>query len=95
MYCVKCGSRIPDDSVFCGSCGTKQNEYIQAVENSSPVVNLPSQGDCNAAVSHNMGFFDITYAIGDFVVTFIEAIVELGMFIVGVLLLLGVCDSWI
>lgn len=24
MYCVKCGKQLPDDAVFCSSCGTAQ-----------------------------------------------------------------------
>ena len=23
MFCPKCGSRLPDDAVFCGRCGTE------------------------------------------------------------------------
>lgn len=26
MYCIKCGSQLPDDAVFCVKCGTKQQQ---------------------------------------------------------------------
>ena len=29
MYCNKCGQAIPDGSVFCNSCGTKQAQPVQ------------------------------------------------------------------
>ena len=29
MYCSKCGQSIPDGSVFCNSCGTKQAQPVQ------------------------------------------------------------------
>ncbi len=31
MYCVKCGTQIPDDAVFCPKCGAKQEKVATAV----------------------------------------------------------------
>ena len=28
IYCRKCGSQMPDDSVFCSKCGCNQNDSI-------------------------------------------------------------------
>lgn len=55
MYCFNCGTKIPDDALFCGECGARQeveSETIQwpvhgideAVEN-EPVQNEPVQNE--------------------------------------------------
>lgn len=29
MYCINCGKEIPNDSIFCPHCDTKQNRNIE------------------------------------------------------------------
>lgn len=36
MFCVYCGTQIPDDAVFCSKCGKPQNEHQAAKPFQSP-----------------------------------------------------------
>lgn len=36
MYCSKCGQSIPDGSVFCNSCGTRQAQPVQNAPSPKP-----------------------------------------------------------
>ena len=38
MFCTKCGTQLPEDSVFCSECGTKQRENIQSQVISNKVI---------------------------------------------------------
>ena len=44
MFCQKCGEEIPNGSVFCGSCGTKQGVVTP------PVVPLAGTTESNTVV---------------------------------------------
>ena len=72
MYCIKCGSQIPDDAVFCPKCGTKQGEGHQSGEQkvdsgndgqkilaSSGVTELKCPG-CGAPIKPQIGEMIIT-----------------------------------
>lgn len=37
-YCTKCGAQLPDESVFCGSCGCKCEPLV--IETKDEVVNI-------------------------------------------------------
>ncbi len=41
MYCIKCGSQLPDDADFCSKCGTKQVEATQPSKQESTVESQP------------------------------------------------------
>lgn len=43
MYCKKCGKEIPDDSIYCNHCGTRQTPKKIVVEFSKP--SLPSMNE--------------------------------------------------
>lgn len=47
MYCFKCGKEIPDDSVFCPACGTKQDGTAQEPKpaNAGPAPTPPVNAD--------------------------------------------------
>ncbi len=40
MYCPNCGTQIPDDSIFCTSCGTRISTAASAA--ASPTASTPS-----------------------------------------------------
>lgn len=42
MYCKKCGKDIPDDSVFCNHCGTRQTPKRIVVEFDKPFISEDS-----------------------------------------------------
>src|SRR5216117_2976791 len=33
MYCLKCGSQLPDDAAFCSKCGARTNPSLQTSQN--------------------------------------------------------------
>ena len=49
MFCLKCGSQLPDDAKFCGVCGAPVN----TVQENSPVCQRPA-GTANEAESTQM-----------------------------------------
>ncbi|MDE1862366.1 MAG: zinc ribbon domain-containing protein [Thaumarchaeota archaeon] len=67
MFCVKCGSQIPDDAAYCFKCGTKQTlqpakqtqDTKQVIEQSTDVkeIKCPS---CGAPISPKFGEMVIT-----------------------------------
>ncbi len=72
MYCIKCGSQIPDDAVFCPKCGFKQDQSNTSPNQStaqkktdakiiasSDVVELKCPG-CGAPIKPQIGEMIIT-----------------------------------
>lgn len=54
MYCIKCGTRLSDDSLFCHACGAKVVREIpsQAQETQETPVNIPPEPVNNSTKSN-------------------------------------------
>lgn len=63
MFCIKCGSQLPDDAAFCIKCGVKQQQVAQAppvtnqTQNIAKEIKCPS---CGAPISPRFGEMVIT-----------------------------------
>jgi len=42
MICWKCNSQIPDEAIFCYSCGAEQNKIIKCRKCGAELLNNPS-----------------------------------------------------
>ena len=67
MYCIKCGSQLPDDAAFCIKCGAKQEAAPVQQEQPVEQVSSPSQGvteikcpSCGAPIAPKFGEMVIT-----------------------------------
>lgn len=68
MFCIKCGSQLPDDAAFCAKCGTKQIAESTQRENQNPEsiqqTNQPTKElecpNCGAPISPKFGEMIIT-----------------------------------
>lgn len=64
MFCIKCGSQLPDDAAFCLKCGARQQSPVQAPPATTPPpqeaakeIKCPS---CGAPISPKFGEMVIT-----------------------------------
>ncbi|WP_180994711.1 zinc ribbon domain-containing protein [Clostridium sp. chh4-2] len=53
MFCPNCGTELPDDSVFCGTCGQRVDEEAGGVQQPSGYVNQPVYEAEPAPVQNN------------------------------------------
>ena len=63
MFCVKCGSQLPDDAGFCIKCGTKQkSSFDTAINQDQTSANVKELKcpSCGAAISPKFGEMVIT-----------------------------------
>lgn len=57
MFCIKCGTKLPDGTIFCSNCGTRVQSEVQSseVQKSESNLNQPEkvlmQGLCNRVKS--------------------------------------------
>ena len=108
MFCEKCGNQIPDDARFCNKCGAKicgddsgdvmknnnvpQDTIINVTDNSLAQNPTQIQGN-QSTFKRKKSFFETTYAIGATIVSFVEAIVGIALFILVILSALGFLDG--
>ena len=54
LYCIKCGTRLSDDSLFCHACGAKVVREVppQAEEKQEAPVNIPPEPVNNSTTSN-------------------------------------------
>ena len=57
MYCRKCGTKLPADSVFCNKCGSSVNEFANPVQKKEPTV--PSV-KCSRCGGHHIRYDTVT-----------------------------------
>ena len=81
MFCPNCGSKLDDDALFCGECGTKIAAPQTAATNAAPATQAPVSG--KPLVSFNIGnrnfsivkekidFFGLIAAIVAFIALFL------------------------
>src|SRR5438105_13419930 len=73
MYCLKCGSQLPDDAAFCSNCGARTSSTGQTPQVQSSVgtsgssqILAPSNAQslkcpsCGAPIAHTFGEMIIT-----------------------------------
>ena len=108
MFCEKCGNQVPSDARFCNKCGAKiggddsgnvmknhnapQESRINVTDNSAAQNQTQIPGN-QSTVMRKKSFFETTYAIGAIIVSFVESIVGIALFILGILAFLGFLDG--
>lgn len=66
VYCIKCGSQLPDDAVYCFKCGTKQEKNTQPASTASQTSYQSSEAkeikcpSCGAPISPKFGEMVVT-----------------------------------
>src|ERR1700747_443989 len=64
MFCIKCGSQLPDDAGFCIKCGAKQQSTVQTaptvIRQTQEMVKEIKCPSCGAPISPKFGEMVIT-----------------------------------
>ena len=58
MYCIKCGKEIPDNSLFCSFCGSRQDGSTREEQGAAPSANTAGSAGAGMNAAQNGAAYD-------------------------------------